>query len=221
MLPRGRHELHPADGARGLDVEVAAVVGLDLVDRREDLPAHAVLDAGGLVDREQEGRDPELVDEEVRDADRAAPGVASEKSGCRGRRAVECCGPDRRRARPSSSPRARAATSASCALRLPARDFWLPVGRGRGRSAAWPADWSGAGCRAGLVRRCRASASRSAVGAVTPGTAGTVGTGSCGVGVGRRRGDRAVVDDLRDRARDAGDRDLTRRGCQAGRRRCA
>ena len=29
----------------------------------------AVLDAGGLVDREQERRDPELVDEEVRDAD--------------------------------------------------------------------------------------------------------------------------------------------------------
>ena len=67
--PRRRHELHPAEGARGGDVQVAAVVGLDLVDRGEDLPAHAVLHAGGLVDREEEGRDPELVDEEVRDAD--------------------------------------------------------------------------------------------------------------------------------------------------------
>ena len=60
--------------ARVGDVEVAAVVGLDLVDRGQDLPAHAVLHAGGLVDREQEGRDPELVDEEVRHADRSRPG---------------------------------------------------------------------------------------------------------------------------------------------------
>ncbi len=73
-LPGGRHELHPAERAGRGDVQVAAVVGLDLVDRREDLPADAVLDAGGLVDREQEGRDPELVDEEVRDADRRGAG---------------------------------------------------------------------------------------------------------------------------------------------------
>ena len=65
-LPCGRHELHPALRAGGRDVEVAAVVGLDLVDRREDLPAHAVLDAGGLVDRQQEDRDPEPLDHEVR-----------------------------------------------------------------------------------------------------------------------------------------------------------
>ena len=68
--PGRGQELHPAERAGGGDVEVAAVVGLDLVDRRQDLPADAVLDAGGLVDREQERRDPELVDEEVRDADR-------------------------------------------------------------------------------------------------------------------------------------------------------
>ena len=73
-VPRRRHELHPADGARGGDVQVAPVVGLDLVDRGQDLPAHAVLHAGGLVDREQEGRDAELVDEEVRHADPGRPG---------------------------------------------------------------------------------------------------------------------------------------------------
>ena len=69
-LPAGRDELHPAHGAGGRDVEVAAVVGLDLVDRGQDLPADAVLDARGLVDRQQERRDRELVDEEVRNADR-------------------------------------------------------------------------------------------------------------------------------------------------------
>ena len=67
--PRRGHELHPPERARRAHVEVAAVVGLDLVDRGQDLPADAVLDAGGLVDREQERRDPELVDEEVRHAD--------------------------------------------------------------------------------------------------------------------------------------------------------
>jgi len=45
-LPGRGHELHPAHGAGARDVEVAPVVGLDLVDRGEDLPAHAVLDAG-------------------------------------------------------------------------------------------------------------------------------------------------------------------------------
>ena len=76
--------------AGGGDVEVAAVVGLDLVDRGEDLPAHAVLDAGGLVDREQERRDPELVDEEVRHADRGGAG-GDEREGrvVERRRAVE------------------------------------------------------------------------------------------------------------------------------------
>ncbi len=71
LLPGGGHELHPPERAGGRDVEVAAVVGLDLVDRGQHLPAHAVLDAGGLVDGEEEGRDPELVDEEVGDADRS------------------------------------------------------------------------------------------------------------------------------------------------------
>ena len=67
-LPGRGHELHPADGAGGGHVQVAAVVGLDLVDRRQDLPADPVLDAGGLVDREQEDRHPELADHEVGDA---------------------------------------------------------------------------------------------------------------------------------------------------------
>ena len=84
-LPGGGHELHPAQRAGGGDVEVAAVVGLDLVDRGQDLPAHAVLRAGGLVDRQQERRDPELVDEEVRHADRArARGSRARRSGCSG-----------------------------------------------------------------------------------------------------------------------------------------
>ena len=49
------------------DVQVAPVVGLDLVDRRQDLPADAVLDPGGLVDRQQEDRHAELADHEVGD----------------------------------------------------------------------------------------------------------------------------------------------------------
>ncbi len=63
--PGGGHELHPPHGAGARHVEVAAVVGLDLVDRGQHLPAHAVLDAGGLVDRQQERRHPELADDEV------------------------------------------------------------------------------------------------------------------------------------------------------------
>ena len=59
-------ELHPAERAGVGDVQVAAVVGLDLVDRRQDLPADAVLGAGRLVDRQQEDRDAELLDDEVR-----------------------------------------------------------------------------------------------------------------------------------------------------------
>ena len=49
-------------------LQVAAVVGLDLVDRGQQLPADAVLGAGRLVDRQQERRDLEPVDEEVRHA---------------------------------------------------------------------------------------------------------------------------------------------------------
>src|SRR6185503_13534929 len=64
-LPRRGQELHPPARARGGHGKVAAVVGLDLVDRRQDLPRDVVLDAGGLVDRQQERRDAELLDEEV------------------------------------------------------------------------------------------------------------------------------------------------------------
>ena len=56
LNPRCRHELHPADRSGRGHRLVGAVVGLDLVDRREDLPRHAVLDGRGLVDRQQEQR---------------------------------------------------------------------------------------------------------------------------------------------------------------------
>ena len=54
----------------GRDVEVGAERGLDPVDRGEHLPRDPVLGSAGLVDRQQERRDRELVDDEVRDADR-------------------------------------------------------------------------------------------------------------------------------------------------------
>ena len=44
--------------------------GLDFVDRGEHLPGDPVLGSAGLVDRQQEGRDLEGVDDEVGDADR-------------------------------------------------------------------------------------------------------------------------------------------------------
>jgi hypothetical protein len=71
--PGGRHELHPALRPGGRDREVAPVVGLDLVDRRQHLPRHAVLDPGGLVDRQQERRDREAVEQDV--GDRCAGGA--------------------------------------------------------------------------------------------------------------------------------------------------
>ena len=64
--PGRRDELHPADRAGGGDVQVAAVVGLDLVDRRQHLPADPVLDPRRLVDRQQKRRHPELADDEIR-----------------------------------------------------------------------------------------------------------------------------------------------------------
>src|SRR5262249_55372273 len=56
--PGRRHELHPPDRAGRGDRLVAAVVGLDFVDRGEDLPWHAVPDGGRLVDGKQKQRDP-------------------------------------------------------------------------------------------------------------------------------------------------------------------
>src|SRR5439155_12476753 len=44
----------PPDRARRRHRQVVAVVGLDFVDRGEDLPGNAVLGRGGLVDGEQE-----------------------------------------------------------------------------------------------------------------------------------------------------------------------
>jgi hypothetical protein len=92
-VPRRGHELHPAQRAGGGDVQVAAVVRLDLVDRGQDLPPDAVLDAGGLVDGEEEGRDAELLDEEVRDADRSGARHRERVARVRGRgRAVGVVG---------------------------------------------------------------------------------------------------------------------------------
>ena len=187
LLPRRGHELHPPERAGGGDVEVAAVVGLDLVDRREDLPAHAVLDAGGLVEREQEGRDAELVDEEVRHADRRGAGHApARRSGCRASA--------RRRARgraasrgPSSRPRARARRRASWQLRLPARKRLVALARACARGT-WPAReprWVAVG-RAGLLVAVRAWASTWgwACPRGRPGRSGRAAPASaCGVGV--------------------------------------
>ena len=88
-LPARRDELHPAEGAGGGDVQVRAEGGLDAVDRGEHLPRDPVLGSAGLVDREEEGRDRELVDDEVRDADRRRAEVRDGDGGVRvGRSAV-------------------------------------------------------------------------------------------------------------------------------------
>ena len=55
--PGRRKELHPADGAGARDGQVRAEVGLELVDRREQHPRHAVARARVLVDRDQPRRD--------------------------------------------------------------------------------------------------------------------------------------------------------------------
>ena len=64
--PRRGDELHPPQRTGGGDVQVAPVVGLDLVDRRQDLPPHPVLDPRRLIDRQQEHRHPELPNHEIR-----------------------------------------------------------------------------------------------------------------------------------------------------------
>ncbi len=63
--PGGWEELHPALGAGAGDAEVAAIVGLDLVDRGEHLPGDSVGGAGGLVERQQEGGHAEAFDVEL------------------------------------------------------------------------------------------------------------------------------------------------------------
>ena len=69
-LPARRDELHPAQRAGRGHVEVGAERGLDPVDRGEHLPRDPVLGSASLVDREEERRDRELVDDEVGNADR-------------------------------------------------------------------------------------------------------------------------------------------------------
>ena len=73
LFPARGEELHPADRAGAGDVGVGAEGGLDFVDRGEHLPGDPVFGAAGLVDRQQEGRDFEAVDDEVGDADRGRP----------------------------------------------------------------------------------------------------------------------------------------------------
>ena len=168
--------------AGGGDVEVAAVVGLDLVDRREDLPAHAVLDAGGLVDREQERRDAELVDEEVRHADRGGAGRRQRVG-----RVVE----RRRAAGCAAGLRSLAGLLAGGALELADELLGVDVAGAEGLVAL------ALTCARGTVRassrpgsgwarrasRCR-PAWASSVGVGVPGAAGTVGTGGACVGSG-------------------------------------
>src|SRR5688572_27521842 len=72
-VPGGRHELHPPLGARGRDVQVRAECRFDPVDGGEHVPRNAVLGAARLVDRQEERRDREAVDDEVGDADGGRP----------------------------------------------------------------------------------------------------------------------------------------------------
>ena len=79
--PLGGQELHPALGAGAGDAEVAPVVGLDLVDRREHLPGDPVGGAGRLEDRQQERRDLEAFDEEARAGRRSRPAATNGSAG--------------------------------------------------------------------------------------------------------------------------------------------
>ncbi len=67
--PGGRDELHPALGPGRGDIEVGAEGRLYLVDRGQYLPGDSVLGTAGLIDREQEGRDLEGVDDGIGDPD--------------------------------------------------------------------------------------------------------------------------------------------------------
>ncbi len=64
--PSRGDELHPPQRTGRRHVQVAAVIGLDLIDRRQHLPTNPVLDTRRLVDRQQEHRHTELADHEIR-----------------------------------------------------------------------------------------------------------------------------------------------------------
>ena len=145
-------------GAGGGDVEVGAERGLDPVDRGEHLPGDPVLGSAGLVDRQQEGRDRELVDDEVRDADRGraevgdrdarvgvrrhavGPAVGGGRSiGC-GPRSCRRCPPRRCR----RVPMVRLVGVAGRARRPRSRGRRGPRARRRRRPASWssrPSSW--------------------------------------------------------------------------------
>ncbi len=110
LLPFDGQELHPAQGAGAGHRQVAPVVGLDLVYRGQDLPRHLVLRAGRLVDGQQEGRDAELVDEEVRHTDGGGTGHRQGQRRIGGRRDPVGCaeGGGRRAGHPGLGPMSRA-----------------------------------------------------------------------------------------------------------------
>ena len=189
-------------GAGGRDVQVAAVVGLDLVDRRQDLPADAVLDAGGLVDRQQEDRHAELADDEVRDAGDAAPGRGARRrrSGWSGGRAVRRCAA-------WSSPVALLScgpsTSASGSERRPRRRLGLVV---VARRRLAPPLVAASGCPARSLVRCSSGAA-----GVAGGRVGAAGRGAGASAPRRDRADRRAGRDLDVLERSAGrDVDLHR-----------
>ena len=102
-FPARGQELHPADGAGAGDVEVGAEAGLDFVDRGQHLPGDPVFGSAGLVDRQQEGRDLEGVDDEVGDADRGRPEGRDRRRRVGGRRARRRQRTGSRRLMPSAS----------------------------------------------------------------------------------------------------------------------
>ncbi len=196
--PRRRDELHPAHRAGAGDVDVAAVAGLDLVDRRQHLPRHAVLHAGGLVDRQQERGDLEVVDEEVGDADRhgregservgrlARPRVSGPRCAARARRADGC---GLRRVSPSArrclrAGRSRVAAGAGLDLTFRTRTArGAGVAVGCGEAAGFAGNAAGAASTVGCGRGCRLRRRRGRRRASAAGS--SVGSG-VGVGVGRR-----------------------------------
>ncbi len=81
LRPRGGQELHPTLRAGARDAQVSAVVGLDLVDRRQHLPGDPVGGPGRLENRQQERRDLEAFDEEGRHAGDRFAQVQRERGG--------------------------------------------------------------------------------------------------------------------------------------------
>ncbi len=164
LRPLGGQELHPALGAGAGDAEVASVVGLDLVDRGEDLPRDPVGGAGGLEDRQQERRDLEAFDEEGGHAGDRGAQIERQRRRERRRRGRRCLA--RAAALPSSLRRRRRCR----------RSFAACCG-GRGRCACAPLGLAPCACCActwggALPRRRLPAAARFAAGGVRRSCAG-------------------------------------------------